>query len=67
MSSNSSKSKVRGDKILRLEEELSEIIISFEDLIDHIKCKYVYTGEENIPFAKKEAEFRKILKSEFLP
>jgi len=60
MSSNTSESNVR------LEVELSEIIISFKDLINHIKSKYVYTGEENIPFSKKEAEFRRILISEFL-
>ena len=66
MSSNTSESKVRGKKILRLDGELSEIIIPFKDLINKIPSLDIYTGEENIPFSEKEIEYRKILLSEFL-
>ena len=48
------------------EYELSEIIVSFKELIHKIKFADVYSGEEKIPFSKKEAEFREILLSEFL-
>jgi hypothetical protein len=65
MSSNTSNSKIH-DKYFWLEKELSEIIISFKDLLKHIQSRDVYTGEEKIPFSKKEAEYRKLLISEFL-
>jgi hypothetical protein len=65
MASNTSKTK-DCDENLGLEYKLSEIVISFKKLINQISPIDVYNGEENIPFSKKEAEFRKILKSEFL-
>ena len=48
------------------EYELSEITVSFKELIHKIEFADVYTGDEKIPFSKKEAEFREILLSEFL-
>lgn len=66
MSINSSKNKVHENNF-GLEYEISELIISFKELINKIPSFDVYTGEENIPFSKKEAEFQKILISEFLP
>ncbi len=65
MSINSSKNKV-DENNFGLEFEISELIISFKELINKIPSLDVYTGEENIPFSKKEAEFQKILISEFL-
>lgn len=65
MSLNTSKSKIHENNF-GLEYELSEIIISFKDLINRIPSADVYTGEEKIPFSKKHAEFREILLSEFL-
>ena len=60
-----SKNKIH-ENHYRIDYELSEIVISFKDLINKIKSVDVYSGEENIPFFKKEAEFRKIFLSEFL-
>lgn len=60
-----SKSKIHENNS-GLDYELSEIIVSFKDLIHKIEFADVYTGEEKIPFSKKEAEFREILLSEFL-
>ncbi|MFX1287634.1 MAG: hypothetical protein ACFFFY_03610 [Promethearchaeota archaeon] len=60
-----SKSKIH-ESNSRLDYELSEIIVSFKDLIHKIEFADVYTGEEKIPFSEKEAEFREILLSEFL-
>ena len=65
MKSNTSKNKESDDQF-KLEYKLSEIIISFKELIKRIPHLDVYTGDENIPFSKKKAEFRKILLSEFL-
>lgn len=65
MSTNTPKSKIH-QNYFRLEYNLSEIIISFKDLINKIKSVDVYTGEENIPFSKRDTEFREILLSEFL-
>jgi hypothetical protein len=49
-----------------MEYELSEIIILFKDLINKLPSLDIYDGGENIPFSKKDAEFQKILISEFL-
>ena len=65
MSANTSNSKIY-DKYFSLEEKLSKIIISFKDLLKIIPSSDVYTGEEKIPFSKKEAEYRRLLISEFL-
>ncbi|NHJ21263.1 MAG: hypothetical protein EAX91_09985 [Candidatus Lokiarchaeota archaeon] len=65
MAPNTSKRK-EYDKDFGIELKLSEIVISFKKLINQISPIDVYNGEENIPFSKKEAEFRKVLKSEFL-
>lgn len=60
-----SKSKIHENNS-GMEYKLSEIIISFKELIDKIKFEDVYNGEEKIPFSQKEAKFREILLSEFL-
>ena len=65
MASNTSKRK-EYDKNFGIEFKLSELVISFKKLINQNSPIDVYDGEENIPFSKKETEFRKILKSEFL-
>ena len=65
MSIKSSKDKVHENNF-DLEYEISEIIISFKKLINKMPSLDIYNGEENIPFSEKEAEFRKILMSEFL-
>lgn len=65
MSSNSIKNKVHVDHS-GLGYKISEIIISFKELINKTPSLDIYNGDENIPFSEKEAEFRKILISEFL-
>lgn len=65
MSSNITNKKIH-ENHFDIDYELSELIISFEELIKRINTVDVYTGEENIPFSKKDAEFREIFLSEFL-
>jgi len=47
------------------EYELSEIMISFKELINQIKAIDIYSGKENIPFREKDEEFQRLLLSEF--
>lgn len=65
MSFNSIKNKVYEDHF-GWGYKISEIIISFKELINKDPSLDIYNGEENIPFSKKEAEFQNILISEFL-
>jgi hypothetical protein len=65
MSSKTTNKKLHEHNI-DLEYEVSELIISFNELIKRISTIDVYTGEENIPFSKRDIEFREILLSEFL-
>ena len=65
MSSNITNKKFH-ENHFDIEYKLSELIISFNELIKRVNTIDVYTGEENIPFSKRDAEFREILLSEFL-
>ncbi len=62
-------SKVSGKKFhknyLALELELSDIIISFKELLGYIGAEDIYSGKEEIPFREKVIEFQKIMVSEF--
>jgi hypothetical protein len=58
-------SKLRKNPI-RIEDELSEIVIPFREFITRRESEDIYNGEENIPFFDREVEFRNILISEFL-
>ncbi|MHA1473327.1 MAG: hypothetical protein ACTSQW_09550 [Promethearchaeota archaeon] len=49
-----------------LEFELSDIVISFRELLGYIGVKDIYSGEEEIPFQEKSIEFQKIMLSEFI-
>ncbi len=46
--------------------ELSKVIIRLCDFFKNFEHKDIYNGTENIPFDKRETEFKKILLSEFL-
>ena len=65
MSSNISKNRFQGYSFL-LETNLSDIVVSFNELFNHIETIDIYSGNENIPFLKKDDEFQKLLLSEFL-
>jgi len=62
-------SKVSGKKFhnsyLTLELELSDIIISFKELLGYIGAEDIYSGKEEIPFRERNIEFQRILLSEF--
>jgi len=62
-------SKVSGKKFHKnyfmFELELSEIVVSFKDLLGYIRAEDVYSGKEEIPFREKYIEFQKIMLSEF--
>ena len=59
-----SKSKNHNNRF-QLEYELSDIMISFKDLIHKIKTIDIYSGKEKIPFREKDEEFQRLLLSEF--
>ena len=65
MSSNLPKNKLQEYSFL-LESNLSDIVVSFKELFNHIKTIDIYSGNENIPFLEKDEEFQKLLLSEFL-
>ncbi|NHJ24187.1 MAG: hypothetical protein EAX89_06410 [Candidatus Lokiarchaeota archaeon] len=46
--------------------ELLQIIIPLKDFFRSFEQPDIYNGTENIPFDKRETEFKKILLSEFL-
>jgi len=62
-------SKVSGKKFhnnyFMLELELSDIVVSFKELLGYIGAEDVYSGKEEIPFREKIIEFQKIMLSEF--
>ena len=62
-------SKVSGKKFHKnyfmFELELSDIIISFKELLGYIGAEDIYSGKEEIPFREKIIEFQKIMVSEF--
>ena len=64
MSSNTSKSKVFEDNH-ETEYKLSEIVITFKDLINRIEILDIYSGNEDIPFREKDEEFQRLLLGEF--
>ena len=64
MSSNTSKGKLQDYSFL-FESNLSDFVISFKELFNHIKTIDIYSGNENIPFCEKDEEFQRILLSEF--
>lgn len=65
MSSNLSKNKLQEYSFL-LESNLSDIVVSFKELFNHIETIDIYSGNENIPFLEKDEKFQKLLLSEFL-
>ncbi|MHA2287146.1 MAG: hypothetical protein ACXABG_00040 [Promethearchaeota archaeon] len=64
MSIYTSKSKHQ-DYSYFLDSDLSDIIISFEEMFYQFKAIDIYSGNENIPFLERDEEFKKILLSEF--
>jgi len=46
--------------------DYSNAIIPFSDFFHKIELLDVYSGNESIPFADKDSEFKKILLTEFL-
>ncbi|MFX1312158.1 MAG: hypothetical protein ACFFHD_06055 [Promethearchaeota archaeon] len=46
--------------------DIADIIIPFSQFMTSKKAQDLYNGSENIPFNKKDPEFRKALVSEFL-
>ncbi len=65
MSSNLSKNRFQGYSFL-LETNLSDIVVSFKELFNHVKTIDIYPGNENIPFLEKNEEFQNLMLSEFL-
>jgi len=49
-----------------LELELSDIVVSYRELLSYIGEKDIYSGEEEMPFREKNIEFQKIMLSEFI-
>ncbi len=45
--------------------DISNAIVPFSDLVKHSKPSDIYSGIENIPFQKREHEYKLILKQEF--
>lgn len=48
------------------EVNVSRLIIPFSSLFKPYKPKDVYSGNENIPFKKRETEFKMIFRQEFM-
>ncbi len=46
--------------------DLSNAIVSFSDIVKRAKSSDIYSGIENIPFQKREHEYKLILKQEFV-
>jgi len=44
----------------------SKVVIPFSDLIHRTELLDVYSGAENIPFEKRDTEYKKILLNEFM-
>ena len=64
MSLNTSKSRLQDNSSV-FEAVLSDLIISFKELFNHIKTIDIYSGNEDIPFREKDEEFQRLLLSEF--
>lgn len=64
MSSNTFKSRLQDYSFL-FESNLSDFIISFQELFNQVKTIDIYSGNENIPFREKDKEFQRLLLSEF--
>jgi len=64
MSSNTFKSSLQDYSFL-FESNLSDFIISFQELFNQVKTIDIYSGNENIPFLEKDKEFQRLLLSEF--
>ena len=64
MSSNTFKSSLQDYSFL-FESNLSDFIISFQELFNQVKTIDIYSGNENIPFREKDKEFQRLLLSEF--
>jgi len=45
--------------------ELSDVVISFKELLRYIGTKDIYSGNESVPFHEKDKEFQRLLLSEF--
>lgn len=45
---------------------ISELIIPFSEFFKNHNFYYIYNGRERIPFEKRDPEFIKIMKQEFL-
>ena len=64
MSSNTSESR-HHDYSFLLESNLSDFVISFKELFNHIIIIDIYSGNDGIPFREKDEEFQRLLLSEF--
>ena len=64
MSSDTSKNRLQDYSFL-FELNLSDFIIPFKEIFNHIKTIDIYSGNENIPFREKDEEFQRLLLSEF--
>ena len=49
-----------------VELDLSDIIISFKELIGYLGKEDIYSGKEDLPFREKHVEFQKIMENEFI-
>ena len=49
-----------------LEFELSNVVISFKELLCSIGAKDIYSGKEEMPFRERDIEFQKIMLTEFI-
>jgi hypothetical protein len=65
MSSKTSGKKIHNNYIM-LELELSEVVVSFKELLSNIEAVDIYSGKEEIPFQEKHIEFQQIMLSEFI-
>jgi len=63
--------KRKHEKVIKFEVlvedhfDLRRAVISFSKLSEHSTSKYIYTGQEIIPFKKRHPEFQSILRNEF--
>ncbi len=46
--------------------DISNAIVPFSELVKRAKSSDIYSGIENIPFQKREHEYKLILKQEFV-
>ena len=65
MSSKLSAGKFHNNYLM-VELDLSDIIISFKELIGYLGKEDIYSGKEDLPFREKHVEFQKIMENEFI-